>query len=174
MEEDTLETYERVTKVANITTYLGTAVSVLLNFWVILSLMTDLLGVDFGEWARKIVEHGWKLPENWVQQYQPFLTMLQWILLFTVIADTSMTFKYSKEGEPRVPRSYLRVVSFIGFFCGMWLYLAYQVVAYGIIFFASFVTFMWTMFARKEEVEEKEEKIEPELWKESASIYGWW
>jgi len=166
MEQDSLEAYERATKIANITTFAGTIISVILNVWVIISLMTDLLGINFGEWARQVIEHGWRLPPNWVQQYQPFLTTLQWVLLFTVMTDTVVSLKYSEDGVPRVPMTYLRIVSFIGFFCGMWLYLAYQVVAYGIIFLASFVTFTWSMF-RKETVveEEEEEEFEPEVWK---------
>jgi len=175
MEQDSLEAYERATKIANITTFVGVIISILLNFWVIISLMTDLLGIDFGELMREIVKHGWRLPEDWVQQYHPFLYALQWVLLITVITDTAISYKYMVEGEPRVPLTYLRIVSFVGFFCGMWLYLAYHVTAYGLIFFASFITFMWTMFVRKEEVEEEEEeKFEPEVWKETASVIDWW
>jgi len=172
--QDDLEEYERVTKIANITTVAGTAISILLNIWVIISLMTDLLGIDFGEWARHVIEYGWKLPPDWVQQYQPFLVTLQWILLATVITDTAVSYKYTVDGEPRPPLSYLRLVSFIGFFCGMWLYLAYHIAAYGLIFFASFVTFMWTMFSSVERVEEEEEEeFEPEIWRESASVFDW-
>jgi len=164
MEQD-LEAYEKATKIANITTFVGVIISILLNFWVIISLMTDLLGIDFGELMREIVKHGWRLPEDWVQQYHPFLYALQWVLLITVITDTAVSYRYMVEGEPRVPLTYLRIVSFVGFFCGMWLYLAYHVTAYGLIFFASFITFMWTMFVKKEEVEEEEEEFEPEVWK---------
>lgn len=173
MEQD-LEAYEKATKIANITTFVGVIISILLNFWVIISLMTDLLGIDFGELMREIVKHGWRLPEDWVQQYHPFLYALQWVLLITVITDTAVSYRYMVEGEPRVPLTYLRIVSFVGFFCGMWLYLAYHVTAYGLIFFASFITFMWTMFVRKEEVEEEEKEFEPEVWKETASVIDWW
>lgn len=174
MVEDSLEAYEKATKIANITTVIGVAISVLLNVWVIISLMTDLLGMDFGEMARHVIEYGWRLPPDWVQQYQPFLTALQWILLVTVIVDTAVSYRFMVDGEPRVPTTYLRIVSFVGFFCGMWLYLAYHVTAYGLIFFASFVTFMWSMFVKKEEVEEEEEEVlEPEVWKETASIFDW-
>lgn len=171
-----LEEYERIERITSITTALGTVIAVLLNFWVIISLMTDLFGIDFGEWARQIIEHGWRLPEDWVQRYQPFLCTLQWILLVTVIMDTVISLKFSVEGEPRVPLPYLRVVSFLGFFCGMWLYLAYHVAAYGLIFFASFVTFMWSMFAREEKEGAEEEEFEPEVWKEAATVsdYFWW
>jgi len=172
-EEDAVEEYEKVTRIANITTVVGTIISVLLNIWVIISLMSDLTGIDVGEFAREVIERGWRLPPDWVQQYQPFLYTLQWILLITVITDTAISYRYMVEGEPRVPRAYLKVVSFIGFFCGMWLYLAYHVMAYGIIFFASFVTFSYLMFAGREEVkeEEEEEEFEPEIWKESASVF---
>ena len=174
MAEEDVETYEKVTKIANITTLIGVITSFFLNIWVIISLMSDLFGVDVGEWAREVIKHGFKLPPDWVQQYQPFLTTLQWILLITVITDTAISYRYMVEGEPRVPLTYLRIVSFVGFFCGMWLYLAYHVTAYGLIFFASFVTFMWTMFVKKEEVEEEEEEFEPEVWKESASVFDFW
>ena len=173
MEQD-LETYERATKIANITTFVGVMVSALLNIWVIISLMTDLLGIDLGEWAREVIKYGFRLPPNWVQQYQPFLYTLQWILLITVITDTAISYRYMVDGEPRVPLTYLRIVSFIGFFCGMWLYLAYHVTAYGLIFFASFVTFMWSMFVKKEEVKEEEEEFEPEVWRETASVFDFW
>ncbi|RLI82106.1 hypothetical protein DRP04_04710 [Archaeoglobales archaeon] len=175
MAEEDLETYERVTKIANITTLIGVIASVFLNIWVIISLMSDLFGIDFGEWAREIIEYGWRLPPNWVQQYQSFLTTLQWVLLVTVITDTAVSYRYMVEGEPKVPLSYQRIVSFIGFFCGMWLYLAYHVTAYGLIFFASFVTFTWTMFVKEERAEEEKEEFEPEVWKETASIFNkWW
>ena len=174
MVEDSMEAYERATKIANITTFVGVIVSVFLNIWVIISLMTDLLGIDFGQWAREVIKHGFRLPPNWVQQYQPFLYTLQWILLITVIADTAISYRYMVDGEPRVPLTYLRIVSFIGFFCGMWLYLAYHVTAYGLIFFASFITFMWSMFVKKEEVEEEEKEFEPEVWKETASVFDFW
>ena len=164
MEQD-LEAYEKATKIANITTFVGVIISILLNFWVIISLMTDLLGIDFGELMREIIKHGWRLPEDWVQQYHPFLYALQWVLLITVITDTAVSYKYMDEGEPKVPLSYLRIVSFVGFFCGMWLYLAYHVTAYGLIFFASFITFMWTLFVKEEEKIEEEEEFEPEVWK---------
>lgn len=165
-----VEEYERIHKISQLSTVFGTVIALLLNIWVILSLMTDLLGIDVGEWARQVVKYGWKLPPDWVQQYQPFLYTLQWILLVTVITDTIIAQKYSVEGEPRVPLPYLRIVSFLGFFCGMWLYLAYHIAAYGIIFFASLVTLMWS-FTRREEAEEVEEdEFEPEIWKESANI----
>ena len=163
--DDDLEEYERVNKIAQLTTIAGTIISILLNVWVILSLMTELLGINVGTWARMVIEHGWTLPKNWVYKYQPFLYTLQWVLLMTVIVDTVMAYKYSVDGEPKVPLPYLRVVSFIGFFCGMWLYLAYHIVAYGLIFIASFVTFMWSMFVKEEEDEENEEDFSPEIWK---------
>ena len=170
-----LEEYERVHRIAQVTTALGTVLALLLNIWVIISLMTDLLGINIGEWARQIIEHGWRLPEDWVRRYHPFLYTLQWILLVTVIVDTAIAYKYSVEGEPRVPLPYLRIVSFLGFFCGMWLYLAYHVTAYGLIFFASFITFTWSMFVKREEEEEEEEEFEPEVWKETATVSdSWW
>ena len=92
MEQD-LEAYEKATKIANITTFVGVIISILLNFWVIISLMTDLLGIDLGELMREIVKHGWRLPEDWVQQYHPFLYALQWVLLITVIKDTAVSYR---------------------------------------------------------------------------------
>ena len=161
-----VEEYERIHRIASITSIAGSIIAILLNLWVISSLMSDLLGINLGRWAREVIKHGWKLPPNWVQQYQPFLTTLEWVLLFTMIIDTGISYKYTVEGEPRVPLSYLRIVSFIGFFCGLWLYLAYHVAAYGLIFFASFITFMYSMFAKSEEEEEieEEEEFEPEIW----------
>ncbi|HDH45033.1 MAG TPA: hypothetical protein ENG66_06565 [Thermococcus sp.] len=172
-EDATVEEYEKTVRIVNLTTFAGTVISVLLNIWVMISLCSDLLGIDVGEFARKIIEYGWRLPPDWVQQYQPFLYTLQWILFVTVITDTAISYKYMVDGEPRVPRPYLKLVSFIGFFCGMWLYLAYHIMAYGIIFFASFITFTYVMFAEREEEieEEEEEEFEPEIWKGSASIF---
>ena len=33
---------------------------------------------------------------------------------------------------------------------------------------------MWSMFVKKEEVEEEEKEFEPEVWKETASVFDWW
>jgi len=165
--QDSLEEYERIEKIERLTTIAGTAISILLNVWVVLSLMSDLLGIDIGEVIHKISEFGWRLPPDWVQKYQPFLYTLQWILLVTVMTDTVISYKFMVEGEPRVPITYLRVVSFIGFFCGLWLYLAYHVVAYGLIFFASTISLMYSMFVKKEEEKEEEEEFESEIWTEA-------
>lgn len=172
MERDSLEEYEKMHKITQYTTIIGTILSAIINIWVMLSLMTDILGVDLGEVIDRIAKYGWQLPPDWVVRYQPYLYTMQWILLITVMFDTAISFKYMKEGEPRVPLPYLRLVSFIGFFCGLWLYLAYKVTAYGLIFFAGFVTFMYSMFVKRDEQSVEEEgETESDIWKETASIF---
>jgi len=171
-EQDSLEQYEKMHKVAQYTTIISTIASVIINVWVTLSLLTDVLGLNLGEMIDKIAKYGWRLPPDWVVQYQPYLYAMQWILLVTIVIDTGISIRYMRDGEPRVPLPYLRVVSFIGFFTGMWLYLAYKIAAYGLIFFASFVTMMYSLFVKTEEVEEGEESdFESEIWKEAASVF---
>ena len=171
-EQDSLEQYEKMHKVAQYTTIISTIASIIINIWVTLSLLTDVLGLNLGDIINKIAKYGWRLPPDWVVQYQPYLYAMQWILLTTITVDMGVSMKYMKDGEPRVPLPYLRVVSFIGFFCGLWLYLAYKVAAYGLIFFASMVTMMYSLFIKtEEEMEEEEEDFESEIWKEAASIF---
>jgi len=171
MEQDSIEQYEKIHKISQYSTLIGTAISILLNIWVALSLMTDLMGIRLGDLIERVSKYGWQLPPDWVQRYQPFLTALQWVLLTAVIVDTGISFKYMQEGEPKVPLTYLRIASFIAFFCGLWLYLAYKVVAYGLIFFAGLVTLCYSLFVKKEEEEEETEEFEGDIWKETASIF---
>lgn len=170
--QDSLEEYERIAKISQYATVIGTILSLIINIWVMLSLMTDVLGLDMGQVIENIAKYGWRLPPDWVVKYQPYLYTMQWILLVTVMIDTGISFKYMEDGIPRVPLNYLRVVSFISFFCGMWLYLAYKVMAYGLMFFAGLVVMMYSVFAKSEDkVEEETEEFEPDIWKETASVF---
>lgn len=172
MEQDSLEEYEKIHKIAQYTTVIGTILSVIINVWVILSLMTDILGLNLGDVVNKIAKYGWRLPPDWVARYHPYLYTMQWILLIAVIIDTAVSFRYMRNGEPRVPLVYLRVMSFIAFFCGLWLYLAYKVAAYGLIFFAGIITMMYSLFVKGEEQREEEEgEFEPGIWKETVSVF---
>ncbi len=170
--DDFVEEYEKLQRTIKIATIGATVFSILLNIWVALSLMSDVLGIDLGEVYRQIVKYGWRLPPDWVARYQPYLYTMEWILLVTVIVDTAVSAMYTREGIPEVPIPYLRVVSFISFFCGMWLYFAYKVAAYGIIFFAGLLTFSYTFVVKKESEEgEEEEEFESEIWKEAATVF---
>lgn len=169
-QEDTVERYLKEKRVYDLATKLGAIVAMIVNIWVALSLASDLMGIDFGKVVEEIAKYGWRLPPDWVVKWHPYLYAMQWILFVVVVIDTALaTTIFSKEGVPEPPAQYLMVVSAIGVFCGLWLYLAYKMLIHGYIFFASFVTLMYVLFTKKPgEVGEIEEEFEPDIWKETA------
>lgn len=146
-----VEEYERVATITKHATTISTVVAIILNFWVVLSLLTDTLKIDLGKTVEDIVKHGWRLPPDWVQQYEFELSIMQWILLIAVIFDTGFSFSRMKGDKLDVSPKYLIPMSLIGMNCGLWLYLAYSVLAYGLIFFASMLTFVFAIIRLKKE-----------------------
>lgn len=146
-----VDEYERIATITKNASAISTLIAILLNFWVVLSLLTDTLRIDLGKAVEEVVKYGWKLPPDWVQQYQFELNVMQWILLIAVVLDTGYSFSRMKGEKLEVSPKYLIPMSLIGMNCGFWLYLAFSVLAYGLIFFASMLTFAFAILKLRKE-----------------------
>jgi hypothetical protein len=127
-------------KIANI-------VSFMLTSLLVLSMLSDVLGISFAELVHRVATLPWVVPVEIVEQYYWLWYSLEALLLILLIVDQAITYRFlAKNIEP--PRTYVLYMNLVMFLLSFWLGLIIRTGTLLVVAFLSSFSLIYTLMKR--------------------------
>lgn len=144
MSEERFEELERrltqIERIANVVSFVITAL-------LTLSLLSDVLGINFAELIHRIVTIPWVIPIEVIAQYYWLWYTLEVVLVILLIVDQIVTYRFiSKDLEP--PRNFVLYMNLTMFLISFWLALILRTATMILIAFLTSFTVVYTLLKR--------------------------